>query len=145
MAAGVPLALSTAASQKIDRAAPPDDPAVGDRVLLADRAEVAHVHGQREHQRDLVEAGADGRDDDGVDEGGDGPAVHRPRRLLELGPEGQAQPAVVDAQLLDLDADERREVVRSQDPNLAHVRRRCSGRGANDSGSGTIGTGIGSG
>ena len=53
---------------------------------------------------------ADRRDHHGVDQGGDGTAVHHARRLLELGPVGEAHPGVVGAHLLQHQAHERREV-----------------------------------
>ena len=53
---------------------------------------------------------ADGGDHHGVDQGGDGTAVHHARRLLELRPVGEAHPGVVGAHLLQHQAHERREV-----------------------------------
>jgi len=83
---------------------------LGDRVLADDGGEVLDVHGDRGVLPARLVGGADGGHDHGVDQRGDRAAVHDAVGLVELGPVGQAHPAVVGPHLLELEPDEAREV-----------------------------------
>jgi hypothetical protein len=68
------------------------------------------VHVDREEHAAVLVRAADCRDDDGIDQGRDGAAVHHACRLVELAAVRQPHARIVRADLFEHEPDEAREV-----------------------------------